>query len=572
MKRTVALLLLMLMAFCAVGCAGIKPGEFTPSDADNNGEKTEAAATDAAPADAEVTQGHAAELTQEPESTEEPAEVSVFRDQYPEGAVLLYSERTNNTSDIVYEKDYCIYDGNGRLIQRAEYRRRTSDPVYRPYAYTNYTGVEGVNSKAVRYVFKSDGSLEEKVTTDTYYDEAGVTTSAVTTTESCVSLDNRYTKSFYTVDMFDRVIEEEISYTGMNNPHKIVYTYEEDSPTPLSSQFYPGSIIGTPKLTTYSYDGRGNLIEEHTQFHSDSAGWYEGKKTEYAYNEAGLKISEKHYDYEYGSWKLDKSEVYSWTYDDAGHILTYDYSKDELNTYHVRYHYGDPSESALYTTVMMPYDEEHTVNDAIEAPADYADVVNARTAQWGFGALGYRPADEFDKQFYGVSIVRLVDMDGDGSDELILAMNRGGANNQWIELWTMNKGAPVMVWQDHATSTRAGAKLEIAENDGKKYLVTGDYVFGGSEHLKWVSVENGSLVVGLEIMSEQLGQPTMYQVNGSDVDYSEYDDIRTEWLRGSKSYFLGGESNLWNDMEAALAETKSVCASLGVTLYEEPAQ
>lgn len=486
-----------------------------------------------------------------------------FQKEYPADAVLLYEERNNNGSDTPMDKTYCVYDEDNRLIQKATYSW-AKDAPYWLSSYHNYFYSSADHPDQVGQEFwvtmNDDGTVEKTVSTYYTYDEAGHVTekSEYTSWASGESTDD---KTVYTWDG-DRLLQEEYSYSGMDNPHLTVYSYDNGGDKPTSSRFMPGSYVGTPSQTTYEYDESGNCITQYVQIYTNSNGLEDHEKIVFTYNDAGYMTSETHYEADFGDfispqpgqathWDQDELHSYRWTYDSNGHVLSYTWNSDAFNKRTIRYDYGNPGDNPISRSVLAYYDRSHPLADEIR-PASYAELVLDREARWGHGAITQRTEYNSCYQFVGVPVVQLIDLDADGTEELLLAYNTSGLFGFHMEFWGMQGGKPVLLCHKELYEELFDHDLlAIAEVEGKKYLVT------GYEGEQWQSYEIQALGPnGLETVHTMswniFGDCT---VDGQAVSETDYRQMENTWIPYEARINLVSYSDDLSELEALLRQT-----------------
>ena len=502
----------------------------------------------------------------------QPGSAHSFQKEYPAGALPLYEERTTNNAETPAEKTYCIYDENDRLIQKATFSWRKDAP-YRLSSYHNYFYYSADHPDQVGQDFwvtmNDDDTVEKRTSTYYTYDEAGHVTEKSEYT-SLASGDSTDEKTVYTWDG-DRLLQEEYSYSGMDNPHLTVYSYDNGGDKPTSSRFMPGSYVGTPRQTTYEYDENGNCITQYVQIYTNSNGLEDHEKIVFTYNDAGYMTSETHYEADFGDyispqpgqatrWDQDKLHSYRWTYDSNGHMLSYTWNSDEFNKRTIRYDYGNPGDNPMSQSVLAYYDRSHPLADEIQ-PASYTELVRDRETRWGHGAITQRMEYVSCYHFVGVPVVQLIDLDADGTEELLLAYNTSGLLGFHMEIWGLQGGKPVPLCHKELYEELYDQDLlAIAEVEGRKYLVT------GYEGEQWQSFEIQALGPdGLEtVHTMSWNIYGDYTVDGQVVSETDYRQMENTWIPHEARISLVYYTDDLSEMEARLRQTAQARQQLGL--------
>lgn len=206
------------------------------------------------------------------------------------------------------------------------------------------------------------------------------------------------------------------------------------------------------------------------------------------------------------------------------------------------------------------------------APAEpdysaYAEIVRQRIAEYGAGELTRHTGIESLKQLSGVSVVRLIDFDDDGVDELLLCCGASSEFDPKAELWTIKDGEAVNLEGKYIISTRDGTYIDIASAGGKSYIVTGWYLALGEEKLSFLTLEDGKLVTAYELCTNvdpEDAENVAYTINGEAVSSEEYAAKYNELLENVERFDLIDGEFFWSMMEDVLAETERVIAELGI--------
>ena len=510
-----------------------------------------------------------------------------LRDEYPADAVLLYVQRTSNDGETPVEKEIYIYDDDQRLLQKVTYHWK-KDSSYWLSGYCNYyyyagNGQDGLLHYAQEYLFNADGTGKQANYTAYTYDEQGRIASRSESVIWSSTTEGTSDVYKYTYDSDGRLYQEEHSYMNMDSPHLTQYYYENGGNQPSRSRFLPGSLVGTPHETTYAYDENGNCVLELTQIYTNSNGLEDYEKVEYTYDEAGNKKSETHYEADFGDyiqpqpgqntrWSIDKQKTKQWSYDSAGHEISCSFRYDAYNTWENRSFYGYPADYKTNRKLIMPYDNDHPVDDTLYNPSDYAEVVYDREQRWGFGAVGNSLDAPGNIQYYGVAFIRLEDLDCDGSDELILCYNLGGAEAFRTEIWTMNGSTPVMIYHEKVVPEEFWVyRLQFSYVNGKTYYAVESS--GGVEGRFTVyGLENGAMntIVSLEWGNFDSSTDIYYYVNGEETDLQTYVQMEDTYKQ-SRDYFpLLGNGDYYGDaMNANLEASRQTRTKLGLPPIEE---
>lgn len=199
----------------------------------------------------------------------------------------------------------------------------------------------------------------------------------------------------------------------------------------------------------------------------------------------------------------------------------------------------------------------------------YAEIIKQKIDEYGVGKVGAHAWDDSLRQLRGLAIVRLIDFDGDGTEELLLGCNKGEEFEPAVELWTIKDGAAVQLEGDFTVTDRTAIYLDTAAYEGKNYIVSGWYYSAFEEKLSFITVENGELTTAYELYeSVDANEPanSVFTINGENVTEEQYAAKQAELLAEKKSVSFVGYDMEWPLMEEAAAETERVLAEFGVNI------
>ena len=487
------------------------------------------------------------------QQSDAPASGYVFADEYPDGTVLLYEEYTNNSSDTPAGCCYYIYDSEQRLVQTVSYHLSAGVPDrctgYHNYFYADDAHPALISSEEI-LTFSEDGSASKSESIDNTYDADGKLIHRWVSEEWAGSDNYTFDTYEYSYDSAGRLESEEFSYLHMDNPHLTTYSYEGDRL--VSSRFMPGSLVGTPRQTTYEYDENGNCVTELVQFYSNSRGLEDGEKTVRTFDEAGRVLSELHYESEDSRWIHDKTKDRRWSYDSLGHVVHYSYKRDEYNTRRVRCFYGDPADDSRHQTLLWIRSSDEILPDPTAPFADYAAVVRDRESRYGCGVRGETLGLENGCQYYGVAIIRLLDLDGDGSDELLLGYNANGQSCFRAEVWAMRGGVPTLQYQGGTLITFLGDVLELDEINGQLCLAIGTN--NDMDTMEFLALTADGMQPAHKAYYTFSSEGIVYYIDDEQVSSAAYSETLTLWRDNGTVYPFSGNYGSIEEEEAALDE------------------
>ena len=199
----------------------------------------------------------------------------------------------------------------------------------------------------------------------------------------------------------------------------------------------------------------------------------------------------------------------------------------------------------------------------------YAEIAKRKIDEFGLGKVAKHAWNDSLRQLSGLSIVRLIDFDGDGTEELLLGYNKGEEFEPAVELWTIKDGAAVQLEGDFTVTDRTAIYLDTVVYEGKSYIVSGWYCSAFEEKLAFITVENGKAVTAFELyesIDTNVPENSVFTVNGEKVTEEEYAAKQAELLKEKQSISFVGYDTEWPSMEEAVAETERVLAGLGVNI------
>lgn len=195
-------------------------------------------------------------------------------------------------------------------------------------------------------------------------------------------------------------------------------------------------------------------------------------------------------------------------------------------------------------------------------PPPYGEIVTQYEQTWGSAAWR-----SFGGGYYygaGVFYLDLLDFDGDGIDELVMGYGKGSArhDDQIIEIWTMENGAPKMV---HRDVTMHGSDISrwfsLREDDGKWYVGSG--WVGYEVNVTYYGLANGKMYQAVSFVydiDENTGK-TNYMANGHEISSTEYKGYYSLWQDSCEVLSCLCVSGEWSAMQD---RTDSTRASLGL--------
>ncbi len=161
----------------------------------------------------------------------------------------------------------------------------------------------------------------------------------------------------------------------------------------------------------------------------------------------------------------------------------------------------------------------------------YGDVVRQYEEQ--YGTLQFYE-DDYSTKYTGVFLLKTMDFDGNGVDELVIGYSvphpQGIEYCAWpaLDVWTLDNGSPVCLYEEAiVTQSDIGRHCMYTTLDDVTYLVTG---WSGSDvDLDLLSLQDGAFSSGLKLRSEELMSGVYvtgmkFYLNESEIDESAFSD------------------------------------------------
>lgn len=195
--------------------------------------------------------------------------------------------------------------------------------------------------------------------------------------------------------------------------------------------------------------------------------------------------------------------------------------------------------------------------------AAYSQIVSERQASYGEGR--YIPATALylpdAYMMDGVAIVRLLDMNNDGVEELLLCYQQNEGDtivDRAIEVWTYADGAPKQLYRDYpgGIGDVGSACLFLIRLDGEWLLRDG----GGSDiefNIRYLGIRDGALAP-IHTLDSENKYPDGCLIDGQQVTADEFVKQDDAWRREAVYYLFLTTT----DQADVLRETEAVCAKL----------
>ena len=145
-----------------------------------------------------------------------------------------------------------------------------------------------------------------------------------------------------------------------------------------------------------------------------------------------------------------------------------------------------PEEKSKPETTSKP--EEDSKPSSAEIYAAYRKKVDELVKMYGKPKIGI---DEFfmKTDYKGLSVVRLIDFDGDGQDELLCGYSENGTYINTQEIFGYIKGKVVSLFKGGVNSTQV-LYLEIVKKGNKSYLCTDALFKMPDDEWKWIGIKD----------------------------------------------------------------------------------
>ena len=185
--------------------------------------------------------------------------------------------------------------------------------------------------------------------------------------------------------------------------------------------------------------------------------------------------------------------------------------------------------AAILIRLVQPGMRRHfsLLNPVYEA---YRRVVEQKEARYG---LGYTLLTDYGSELRGVGIIRLMDMNGDGVQELILGYCADSSRMDYCaEIWTWG-GAPKWLgtWQCPLSRGGTGFLLGLAYIGGEWTLITGE--MQAEYNLKFLALRNGSMQEVHSLYREWLTENGLNIIDGVRCGDAQAEQICRQWLSGA---------------------------------------
>lgn len=167
------------------------------------------------------------------------------------------------------------------------------------------------------------------------------------------------------------------------------------------------------------------------------------------------------------------------------------------------------------SSAVEPVDEEAAMRAA------YRQVIDGLTQQYGEGSISESPIDG-QSVMKGLAVVRLLDFDGDGTQELYCAYAKEGspyANRQ--EIYQYRDNEAVLIYESSISNegTDVSPMTRLIYKDGLIYLAEGiPFSLKGS----YLKLTDGQMQSELDFESGYMSDSGKYYINGAEVTEEEY--------------------------------------------------
>lgn len=215
--------------------------------------------------------------------------------------------------------------------------------------------------------------------------------------------------------------------------------------------------------------------------------------------------------------------------------------------------------------------------------AAYRDICEERLETYGVGS--FVTENSGDSILTGLSIVRLLDFDSDGTEDLLLVYmtDYGSIWSGAYEVWTYKDGEAIQAaCSDKIVFSNGGwFYFDLFVRDGKTYIVgESDYSWDPddpyfAEELWGLSGTTFELEERLLSTGNGGSIPMHYYRNDEEISESEYDEgLNDIWHNSDTSYLSVNtdDEKLTDGMQETLRDTKEVLQTLGVTSQTEQSE
>lgn len=221
-------------------------------------------------------------------------------------------------------------------------------------------------------------------------------------------------------------------------------------------------------------------------------------------------------------------------------------------------------ESSQEESSLEESSQEESQEEAKESIAAYLPIIEELTELYGEGKI--EVSDMLNQEMLrGLAVVRLLDMDGDGTEELYCAYSEEGApyiNRQCIYVLTDEGTELIYEGPISNNGTDVSPMTRFIYKEDKIYLCVGvPFVLQG-EYLTVNRESEDYLECAMEFTAGYMSDDGKFYVDGEEVSEEEYDERQAEFTEGSRTvsiwYAYGSEAT--ND--ANLETTKAVIARI----------
>ena len=201
-----------------------------------------------------------------------------------------------------------------------------------------------------------------------------------------------------------------------------------------------------------------------------------------------------------------------------------------------------------------------------EAPAPannpFAQVVLASEEKYGSLKITTPTVSGLTDDYYtGVFLVKLLDFDGDGTDELIIGHAEEhiewGISWPYLDVWRLNNGQPELVFENaNVTHSDIGTHCGWCMMDGRWYLVNGHN--GSAIDLQYYSLEGGQFVERHNLVYDDEAYVWYWDGETMEGDtgwqkYQEIDANAVSYYGALMSYYGQTEDTLRADLREGYA-------------------
>lgn len=228
-------------------------------------------------------------------------------------------------------------------------------------------------------------------------------------------------------------------------------------------------------------------------------------------------------------------------------------------------------------------DASDAQNNTAQYYDQYREIVKQREAAWEIGSAKSNPYelerfDNHSRHLQGVAVIRLLDMNNDGTDELIMGYSKldfqssGTYADAHAEVWTYDGEKAVKLFdkQSPVHGTDISVWMTLANIDGEWLIVSG-WGGDGSEYTYW-GIRNGSIsaVHNLSAIYDYNINDYILSKDGKVVSQEVFSAAQNAWAIGEENYpfnYIDGSEKA----NAILEKTAEARQKLGLETETPPA-